>query len=1052
MPAIKEQHLGMSSDASYGEVNKDDISILSIASLFECPFSIDWLAEITSKKITSLMSCLEKASHQGILQIEKSGIYSFQQKKVQKKYQAELEDQKKTRLKQKISEIIVRDFSGEAEISPKKVANHLLQLHNNIEGCRYLAYVGDLHIKNYDQTRAFKCYSKVLDDLADLSGKSDDILFIETAIKFSKISTAKQNTDNVLCTLNKAMEMAKVMGDQRRQALLEMHIAKNEWLKAEYDSALFHFERGWELAKRLNDFKIERAASTFSTFFLFWQGRFSEVIKNYEKSVSDIESFPQGGFPLLAAITVGYCYAQAGQITQGLGMLYSIRSHCIESSNLYLAAYASGNIGEILLSQHKIDEALYYLNLSANEAKKTDNNWVLITVQVFLAFCYYLAGKRQLCTKHLEAFFKESREVKITVNPYPYLIYLAMAMEKKEISFCGKLSVRDMFKKYINSKNIFMKGIGYRYKAFVQRDENADVQKIIHSLEQSIRWLEESGQIIELSKSRLELARLKLCTGEKEVARKLVETASDVLSIQNENLIPDDLINLIEVMPKKEILLKEIMSLSQEMVSICDNKELIQYVISAVNRLTGAERGAIFLWNNDKTNLRLIGSKNMTASEVNHPDFLSSSTYKLIEDVAISGKGCIKNNDNTSVDSGFSCEPLRSRICVPLILRKEIIGALYHDNRLLASVFKESDIETLSYFAALAAFALDNLQTYKEVKRLNTTLRKEKQYYQEEHIRSLEFGGIVGKSSAIKTVMEKISQVAETDSTVLIEGETGVGKELVARAIHDLSQRKEKPFIGVQCSALPEELIPSELFGHEKGAFTGAQKKRTGRFELADNGTLFLDEIGNITYETQIRLLRVLQTKEFERLGGTETLHSDFRLIVATNKNLEELVHSGQFRADLYYRLNIFPIYVPPLRERKEDIALLAEHFWNRYAKSMGKDIHGISKNDMNKLQQYSFPGNIRELQNIIERACILSPGKKLCLPDLELNTPWPRESEHRQTMTLKENERRHILWALKQTGWKIRGQGGAAELLDIHPSTLAFRMKKLDIQRQSGA
>ncbi|MCF8024750.1 MAG: sigma 54-interacting transcriptional regulator [Desulfobacteraceae bacterium] len=1046
MPAIKQQDPETGRDA-----RQYDTYALSVASLFECPFSIDWLAELTGKKITALISDLENAAKEGILRVEKPGIYSFQQSQVRKELQTSLDEQKKERLNKKISELIVRDSLGDAEISPERIASHLLRIHNSLEGCRYLISVGDLCLQNYDQTQAFKCYSKVLTDLGEDSGEPVDDLFIETAIKFSKISTAKHDTDKVLCILDKAMERAKALGDQRRQSLLEMHIAKNEWLKAKYDSALFHFENGWALAKELNDPKVERAASTFSNFFLFWQGRFKEVIKSYEKSVSDIESFPQGGFPLLAAITVGYCYAQVGQITQGLGMLYSIRNHCIEKSNLYLAAYASGNIGEILLGLNKIDEALYYLNLSAKEAKKTDNNWVWITVQVFLAFCYYLAGKKQLCVKHLEAFFTESSEVKITVNPYPYLIYLAKAMEQGEIPFTGELSVRKMLGKYIRSKNIFMKGIGYRYKALTQREDSADTQKVIHSLEQSLKCLEESGQSIELSKTRLELARMKLCLGEKAEARSLAETAAEVLSAHNENMIPDDLINLIEIMPRKEMLLKEIMSLSQEMVSINDNKELIQYIISAVNRLTGAERGAIFLWNDEKTSLRLIGSKNMTAAEVNHPDFLSSAIYKLIEEVATSGKGCIKNNDDENLNTGyvFSCESVRSRICVPMVFRQNIIGVLYHDNRLLTNIFRESDLETLSYFAALAAFALDNVQAYKEIKRLNNTLRKEKQYYQEEHIRSLNFSGIVGKSNAISRVMEKIAQVAETDATVLIEGETGVGKELVARAIHDLSLRKKNPFIGVQCSALPEELIPSELFGHEKGAFTGAQKKRTGRFELADSGTLFLDEIGNIRYETQIRLLRVLQTKEFERVGGTETLQSDFRLIVATNKNLEEMVHAGKFRADLYYRLNIFPIHVPPLRERKEDIPLLVEHFRQLYANKMGKNIRGISKSDMSKLKQYSFPGNVRELQNIIERACILSTGEKLCLPEAELKTDHCVDSENRQSMTLKENERRHILWALQQTGGKIRGKGGAAELLEIHPSTLAFRMKKLGIQRQ---
>jgi len=1039
MPDTKEQTL----DNKFVPGENED-SILAVASLFECSFSIDWLAELTGKRITCLISELEKAKQEGIISAKGPGLYAFQQTALQKQFQDSLGPREKQNLLEQISKMLLSDFPRDIEKNTEPIANQLLEITNSFDGCRYLMHAGDIHLHNYNQEMAFKCYSKVLKDLSDKSGKAIDNIFIDTAIKFSKISTAQQDTDKVLGILNTALERADRKGDKRCQALIEMHIAKNEWLKTRYDGALNHFEKGWAQAKELDDPKLKRTASTFSTFFLFWQGRFKEAIENYEKSVPDIDRYPNGEFPLLAALTVGFCYAQIGQVTQGLGMLYSIRSHCIEKGDMYLAAYASGNIGEILLRTHRIDEAIYYLTLSDKEAQKTNNNWVLITVQLFLAYSYYLKGKKQLCLNHLKNFINKSNEVKISVNIYPYLISLAMAMKKGEIASFDELSLNSMIRKYTKGKNIFMKGIGYRYKAFMQIADNEGTPKIAQSFYQSIRCLEESGQSIELAKSRLELARIKLSDGETAEARRLAEKGAKALSELNENLIPDDLVSLIETRPKRENLLKEIMKLGQEMVAINDNKDLIQYIISTVNKITGAERGAIFLWNNEKTSLQLRGSKNLTSAQISHPEFESS--YQLIEEVAKSGKGCIKNSDVTSSELSFSCQPLRSRICVPLILRKQVMGALYHDNRLLNSGFQESDMGILSYFAAMAAFALDNVQAYQEIKRLNKTLRKEKQYYQEEHNNSLNFKGIVGKSAAINEVMGKITQVADTGATVLIEGETGVGKELVARAVHDLSQRKKNPFISVHCSALPDDLISSELFGHEKGAFTGAQKMRTGRFELAHHGTLFLDEIGTISTDTQIRLLRVLQTKEFERVGGTETLHSDFRLIAATNKDLEDLVQAGRFQSDLYYRVNIFPIHVPPLRDRKEDIPLLAEHFLHIYANKMGKDIRGISENDMARLQEYEFPGNIRELQNIMERACILSTGKKLQLP--EFKTTEACDYEQRKAVTLQENERQHILWGLKQTGWKVRGKGGAAELLDIHPSTLAFRMKKLGIER----
>ena len=271
----------------------------------------------------------------------------------------------------------------------------------------------------------------------------------------------------------------------------------------------------------------------------------------------------------------------------------------------------------------------------------------------------------------------------------------------------------------------------------------------------------------------------------------------------------------------------------------------------------------------------------------------------------------------------------------------------------------------------------------------------------------------------------------------------------MALAIHRLSDRGDRPFIRLNCSSYPKSLIPSELFGHEKGAFTGANCRRAGRFELADTGTLFLDEVGELSMDIQIRLLQVLQLREFERVGGSETLRSDFRLLAATNQDLRKLIEKKHFRPDLFYRLNVFPIYVPPLRERKEDIPLLAYYFLKIYSTKMRKSLKKIPDSEMNRLMQYHWPGNVRELENIMERGVILNTGTKFKVPELKSNTESYEDPNARAS--LAENEKAHILWAMNKTRWKIRGPGGASELLDIHPSTLSFRMKKLGIKQPSG-
>jgi transcriptional regulator with GAF, ATPase, and Fis domain len=323
------------------------------------------------------------------------------------------------------------------------------------------------------------------------------------------------------------------------------------------------------------------------------------------------------------------------------------------------------------------------------------------------------------------------------------------------------------------------------------------------------------------------------------------------------------------------------------------------------------------------------------------------------------------------------------------------------------------------------------------------------------------FEEIIGTSPAIRDSLARVTQVAPTDSTVLILGETGTGKELIARAIHNNSKRRDKPLIKLNCSALPTGLIESELFGHEKGAFTGALEKRIGRFALADGGTIFLDEIGDIPADVQVRLLRVLQEREFEPVGSPKTVKVDVRVIAATNRDLNTAVAGGSFRSDLYYRLNVFPINLPPLRERRPDIALLTHYFIHKYAARIGKPIENITEQAMSRLVEYRWPGTIRELENIIERAVIVASGtiidsESIMLdgrvetnPSLNTAVSETRPNGAAEgTLTASENERRHILRILEQTRWVIEGERGAAKVLGLHPNTLRSRMKKLGLKR----
>jgi formate hydrogenlyase transcriptional activator len=407
---------------------------------------------------------------------------------------------------------------------------------------------------------------------------------------------------------------------------------------------------------------------------------------------------------------------------------------------------------------------------------------------------------------------------------------------------------------------------------------------------------------------------------------------------------------------------------------------------------------------------------------------------------------------------------IASSCSVPLTTARNRLGALAFSSRQLAA-YDAADVDFLQMVANQVAVAVENALAFDEIEALRDKLHKEKVYLEDEIRTEHNFEEIVGESGALRRVLREVETVAPTDSTVLIRGESGTGKELIARALHHLSPRRDRTFVKLNCAAIPTGLLESELFGHEKGAFTGAIMQKVGRFELAHRGTLFLDEVGDVPPELQPKLLRVLQEQEFERLGSTRTVQVDVRLVAATNRNLTQMVSDGQFRSDLYYRLNVFPVVLPPLRERRDDVPMLARHFTQRFAQRMGRRIETIPTAVMDALVRYPWPGNVREMQNVIERAVILSAGPVLRLPTGDLQPPSsssfqlegrdgrakataPADVPANTPVTLADAEREHILGVLREAGWVLGGPNGAAARLAMKRTTLQSKMKKLGISR----
>jgi formate hydrogenlyase transcriptional activator len=509
--------------------------------------------------------------------------------------------------------------------------------------------------------------------------------------------------------------------------------------------------------------------------------------------------------------------------------------------------------------------------------------------------------------------------------------------------------------------------------------------------------------------------------------------------------------------------LELLLDLTNRVVSSLNLRDVLREISANIRRVMQCDGVGIDLPSPDDQKLRLYaldfpGNPGIIEEGFEPPADEKASAVRAF----LGGESVILSREELEREPTLPHSGIQSLAHVPLKGRERIVGVLSLGS-LHEQAFSQDDVIFLNQIARQVAIAIENAIAFGEVSDLKNKLAREKVYLEDEIRSELKFEEIVGKSEALRRVLQQIETVAPTDSTVLIYGETGTGKELIARAVHNLSTRQSNNFVKLNCAAIPTGLLESELFGHERGAFTGAISQRVGRFELANRGTMFLDEIGEVPLELQPKLLRVLQEREFERLGSTRTLRTDARLIAATNRDLESLVNEQKFRSDLYYRLNVFPVRVPSLRERPEDIPLLVRHFVQQFSRRMGKAIDTIPSETMSSLIKYPWPGNIRELQNVIERAVILTSGPVLRVPSDDLRQPnnapvSPMAAPMNQTAgstgpnrnmraVLDDAERQQILAMLEETNWIVAGNNGAAARLGMKRSTLQSRMQKLGIR-----
>jgi transcriptional regulator with GAF, ATPase, and Fis domain len=900
--------------------------------------------------------------------------------------------------------------------------------------------------KHHKISAAIDLYDYLLEFIETLVAKqkgapSHEIcaIFIKAIERRATLSSFHPNVKKINRFLLMALDMAMHIKDTSAQASIQLSIGQNYWMLFQHEKAVKHFDQGWKMLSKGKKDELYKRGLQLQGLSYWIKGKLSKAIQSYEDSIGELDSVAADDFSLLTALQLSFCYTQAGMPQRGLGISETIYNQACKNENRPLVAWALATMGIIFLEIGQKKSGKMYLEKALELSRQENIPMAEVAAGIGLANIECLEGNFAKGAEYLKVIWKlrKSSWYHILNSFHAFASVFTLHREGvSPIDFSPLINYLYQLKK--EQINPFSYAIIRRGQIQFLEEDKSPKEKI-EELKELENLLENCGAEFELAKIRIDLASRYLQTKNWQQAETHGRKAWEHLRHIARNIFPQELEHLIphDDLATDDRLFDLVIEMGEALTNHKSIEQLLTNVITSISRLTGAERTALFIKDKDSRDIRMVASRNLMKEHIKDESF--SHTMHNIRKVA-------GNNDNKIIQyeiNDHDTMDFRRVIITPLLLGKNVIGALYQDSRYFSFDASPDKLKLLSALSSHIAVSIDRAQAYDEIARLNERLIQENRYYREEKEEFRPFGEIIGCSETISSLHNLIHKVAPTQSTVLIYGETGVGKELVARAIHRESARQNGPFIRVNCAALPETLIDSELFGHEKGAFTGAIRTKAGRFELAHRGTIFLDEVSELPLSTQSRLLRILQEKEFQRVGGTKTLHSDFRLITATNKDLSQEVAKGRFRTDLFYRLNVLPIVVPPLRERKEDIPPLVAHFLRLFSAQYNRHYDGIPESELEKIMAYSWPGNIRELANMVERAVILG-GPKIRFP--ELVALKLTESPDDNPLNLKEMEKMQILKALKKANGKIGGTGGASAILGLKRTTLINRMKKLQI------
>ena len=875
-------------------------------------------------------------------------------------------------------------------------------------------------------------------------------LFVSAVLELSNLSfSLGVGFQRIYRYLVLAQETADRLGDHRSHVLTNLHLGWVFYFTGRRDNALVALSLGYEEVKELDDEDILGQASVFLGIFYYIQGRFQEAIRYFEKAEQLMEG--EGSSILTtptAPLFMGYSAVYLGQFHRAIGSLDYYWRLAEEQGNHSLAIILRGVLGTVLVLLRKEREAMAHFK----EVKHDDGEYPYSLGRYLagggIALLHYFKGQVSEAYKVLRETVEGGARIGL-VQQYSSPWILEMVSEFHRLGFdpLPDFAYEDVMARVWNGVNIHLKGVAWRLRAQAMMAGGEEAEEVRRVLEKSLQDLEESGDKVQQSRTIFVMVRLELKEHNREAGHRLARRARRLLGGYADEFFPGEFRALmggegavVDRELRQQGILHDYLAMLEAIHPGDSEHGVMVKVLNTTSSIFGAERSGLFWFHKKKGAApELRAANNLSRKEVMVESFRESMT--MVFDARRTAQPRMgRLRSPAGVRAGR--HPIHSVLCIPIEVNDVVRGVLYYDNSYLDDAFDFLGPEIMKDMMRHTSLVVERHLKYLKLREERNLLATEKSFQLERSEVK-----IISRSEKMEHLLGQVDQIAATDSTILITGETGTGKDLFARRIHRLSSRSKAPFVIVDAATIPDNLVESELFGHERGSFTGADRQKIGRIELAHHGTLFLDEIGELPLSAQAKLLRALQEKQFSRVGGNQVLNSDFRLVAATNRNLAREVAEGRFREDLYFRLNVIPIHLPPLRERPADILLLAEHFLELYAAKYNRrrDL-SLTPAGREKLTEYNWPGNIRELRNVMERAVLLSSENQLVIDLPAAIQPSSGNDPFIDMPTLDEVQRRYIEYVMEKCGGKIGGPGGAAEILGMKRTSLYSRMKILGI------